>query len=285
MEESRASSDAIVHVAWISNQGPKKRDQMSRELKRSLHASLSLWKYPIFIWGLTCAEFKFKLHLNFSCSDVDLDNMDNMSENRMENRECASLRPRLLPGHIYVSNHDFYKRRKLGAFDHMMKRFLTFEPLLKLGIRRAVYLDVDAFGVRENAISEILNHGNQNQSGAVFTKRCSYTYADRLNFSHPLVLARNLRDTVNTGVIGFVNLSKWCLNWNRSKSQAFELFMSHADDNKVSFQVLSDQTFASAIFAQQTLKISPMYNFRRISGDHAVKTCRSVPISIEHTHI
>jgi hypothetical protein len=275
------SSDAIVHVAWIPKEDPKKRNQMSRELKRSLNASLSLWNYPIFIWGLTCAEFKFHLDLDFPCSDIEL---DDMSQNRMENRECLPLRPRLLPGRIYVSKHDFYKRRKLPEFDGMMMRFVTFEPLLKVGIRRAVYLDVDAFGVRENAIGEILNHSNRHQSGAVFTRRCSFNYADRLNFSHPLVLARSPRDTVNTGVIGFVNLSKWCLNWNRSESQAFELFMSHKDDNKVSYQVLSDQTFASAIFAQQTLKISPMYNFRRISGDHGVKGCRSAPISIEHMH-
>lgn len=271
------ATDAIVYTVWKHGLSTKK---MSRELSRSLRTSLQLWNYvPIFIWGLDCTDINIDLALSLSCFDIEDGILD------YDNHDCSHARPLMLPGRIYASKFNFYKRRQIPEHILLTRRYLTFEPLLKLGITRAVYLDTDTFGVRKNAIQEILDYSRYNHSGAVFTKRCSYTYGDRLNFSHPLVLARNIRDTVNTGVIGFVNLRKWCINWGRSRNDALKLYLSHISGEKVTFDVFHDQTLASAIFAQQTLKISPMYNFRIISGDNLAKCDSPFPISIHHMHM
>lgn len=271
MFNENSSNSATVYTLWFKQNVNK---ILLKDVKRSLKSSLKLWNHlPIFIWGSSCEQIK--KYLNLSCIDAyNINTYKNKSS-------CENNIERLFPGNIYASDYLFNEK---GVLSHVfdIRRFLVFKPLILLGVKKAIYLDADAFVVRQNAAKELLYHDDPFNKGIIFTKRCSFKYADRLNFSNPNIMAKSKYDTVNTGVISYTNLKIWCENWGKNQEKALKLYKS---EKPITGGVFCDQTIASGIFAQESTKTSFMYNFRRISGDNEEKCKSHLPISIEHSHV
>ncbi len=199
---------AVVYTLWKGTD-PALAHGAFRDFDRSLRGSMHLWSSvaAFVVWGSTCDTLINAKGRTWSrpCTPFDLGSAPSSSS-------CALSAPRVHVGELYASDVGYNTSELYRTVHPCTCRFYLYQPLLALGIKRALYLDTDTLPLDYGALN-LFTQSIDNRL-VVLARRCSYRFADRMNFSHPLVWSSRKEQTFNNGVFGFADTVGWCQRWN-----------------------------------------------------------------------
>jgi len=280
---------AVVYVAW----GALLCRMVCDDLK-------SMWgkDTSYVVWGLNCSQLLAKMNCGRSSKSeygvaaaalCDCSATPSQEHTRVLDK-CRPRPASLIPGQVYASTYSFESTRlhaytrPLADYNLLALRFYTFEPLLGLGITRALYMDSDVTPYDRGALEFLLQPTDRPVTAVA---RCNYAFADALNFSHPLVTAGDKSHTVNTGVLAFPSLVTWCSAWKRIlEVAALRLTLSQTHDAfrpLLQNRSLNDQEMLNGVMLPWTHRVAGTYNFRPDSRD-ALPCHGDCMVHLRHQH-